>query len=154
MAARHSVMISDDLLWQRDEKQVFELLRCLSFELQTQSTLPGSATAAACLRLPLLPCALPSISLRFAKFASGCPRGRYWRGTGLLCGCSFASNYGWIREVWVGGDGMGASRPGAVTPRLARTSAETPGRSARVGLLGLQCSAGALLRGSSELANK
>jgi hypothetical protein len=82
-----------------------------------------------------------------------CPSGRYWRGIGL-CGCSFASNYGWIREVWVRGDGMGASRPGAVTPRPARTSAETPGRSARVGLLGLQCSAGALLRSSAELINK
>jgi hypothetical protein len=52
------------------------------------------------------------------------------------------------------GDGTGASRPGAVTPRLARTPAETPGESARVGLPGLQCSAGALLRGSSELINK
>jgi hypothetical protein len=31
------------------------------------------------------------------------------------------------RGVWVRGDGTGASRPGAVTPRLARTSAETPG---------------------------
>jgi hypothetical protein len=31
-----------------------------------------------------------------------------------------ASNYGWIRGVWV-------SRPGAVTPRLARAPAETPG---------------------------
>jgi hypothetical protein len=69
-----------------------------------------------------------------------CPSGRYWRGTGL-CGCSFASNCGWIRGVWVRGDGTGASRPGAVTPRLARALAETPGRSARVGLLGLQCSA-------------
>ena len=72
------------------------------------------------------------------------------------------------RAVWVvgaalpattaRGDGTGASRPGAavtaVTPRLARTPAETPGRPARVGLLGLQCSAGALLRGSFELINK
>ena len=56
--------------------------------------------------------------------------------------------------VWVRGDGTGASRPGAVTPRLARTPAETPGGSARVGLLGLQCSAGALLRDSFELINK
>jgi hypothetical protein len=55
-----------------------------------------------------------------------CPSGRYWQGTGL-CGCSFASNYGWTRGVWVRGDGTGASRPGAVTPRLARTPAETPG---------------------------
>jgi hypothetical protein len=31
------------------------------------------------------------------------------RGTGLR-GCSFASNYGWIREVWVRGDGTGATR--------------------------------------------
>jgi hypothetical protein len=71
-----------------------------------------------------------------------------------LCGCSSASNYGWGRGVWVRGDGTGASRPGAVTPRLARTPAETPGGSARVGLLGLQCSAGALLRDSFELINK
>jgi hypothetical protein len=27
--------------------------------------------------------------------APECPRGRYWRGTGL-CGCSSASNYGWV----------------------------------------------------------
>jgi hypothetical protein len=50
-----------------------------------------------------------------------CPSGRYWRGT-WLCGCSFASNCGWVRAVWVRGDGAGASRPGAValavTPRL------------------------------------
>jgi hypothetical protein len=45
-------------------------------------------------------------------------------------------------------------RPGAVTPRPARTPAETPGGPARVGLLGPQCSAGALRRGSSELINK
>jgi hypothetical protein len=32
--------------------------------------------------------------------------------------------------------------------------AETPGGSARVGLSGLQCSAGALLRDSFELINK
>jgi hypothetical protein len=70
-----------------------------------------------------------------------CLSGRYGRGTGL-CGCSSASNCGWVRGVWVRGDGTGASRPGAVTPRLARTSAETPGGSARVGLLGLQCNAG------------
>jgi hypothetical protein len=43
---------------------------------------------------------------------------------------------------------------GAVTPRLARTPAETPEGPARVGLLGLQCSAGALLRDSFELINK
>jgi hypothetical protein len=78
-----------------------------------------------------------------------CPSGRYWRGTGL-CGCSSASNCGWVREVWVRWNGTGASRPGAVTPRLARTPAETPGGSARVGLPGLQCSAGALLRDSFE----
>jgi hypothetical protein len=76
-----------------------------------------------------------------------------WRGTGL-CGCSFASNYDWIRGVWVRGDETVASRPGAVTPRLARTPAETPGGSARVGLMGLQRSAGALLRGTFELINK
>jgi hypothetical protein len=61
-------------------------------------------------------------------------------GTGL-CGCSSASNCGWVRGIWVRGDGAGASRPGAVTPRLARTPAETPGGSARVALLGLQRSA-------------
>jgi hypothetical protein len=48
------------------------------------------------------------------------------------------STSGWIRGVWVRGGGTGASRPGAVAPRLARTPAEAPGRSARVGLLGLQ----------------
>jgi hypothetical protein len=41
-----------------------------------------------------------------------------------MCGCSFASNYGWIRGVWVRGDGAGASRPGAVTASQAR---ENPG---------------------------
>jgi hypothetical protein len=83
------------------------------------------------------------------------PSGRYRRGPGL-CGCSSASNCGWVRGVWVRGDGTGASRPGAVTPRLARTPAETPGGSTRVGPMGLrlQCSAGALLRESSELINK
>jgi hypothetical protein len=35
-----------------------------------------------------------------------------------------------------------------VTPRLTITSAGTPGGAARAGHLGLQCSAGALLRGS------
>jgi hypothetical protein len=57
-----------------------------------------------------------------------------------------------------GTGGTGASRPGAVTPRLARE----PRRRRRGGpiewdsfpLLGLQCSAGALLRGSSQLINK
>jgi hypothetical protein len=39
-------------------------------------------------------------------------------------------------------------------PRLARTLAETPGRSARVGLPGLLCSAGALLRYSFELISR
>ena len=49
-----------------------------------------------------------------------CPSGRYWRGT-ELCGCSFASNCGWIsRGVGFRGDGAGASRPGAVTPRRRR----------------------------------
>jgi hypothetical protein len=35
-----------------------------------------------------------------------------------------------------------------VTPRLTITSAGTPGGAVRAGHLGLQCSAGALLRGS------
>jgi hypothetical protein len=33
-----------------------------------------------------------------------CPSGRYWRGAGL-CGCSSASNCGWVRGVWVGLEG-------------------------------------------------
>jgi hypothetical protein len=46
-------------------------------------------------------------------------------GTGGEQGCvgaalRFASNYGWVRGVWVRGDGAGASRPDAVTPRLPR----------------------------------
>jgi hypothetical protein len=44
------------------------------------------------------------------------------------------------------------SAGGRTTPRLART--QTPGGPARVGLLGLQFSAGALLRDSSELISK
>jgi hypothetical protein len=40
-----------------------------------------------------------------------------------------------------------------VTPRLTITSAGTPGEAVRAGLLGLQCSAGALLRDSLAVIN-